>query len=372
VGNSKIRLTVKATMMEVRAENIVKYLGKTLVLRGVSVEIKPGEFFFVLGPSGCGKTTFLRVLAGFLFPDEGRVFFGDRDVTFVPPHKRNAAMVFQHYALFPHMSVWDNVAYGLKVRKLPRSEIERRVREALRLVRLEGFERRLPMQLSGGQQQRVALARAIAVHPDLLLLDEPLSNLDAKLRAEMRGELKSLQRQLGVTTVYVTHDQKEALAMADRIAVMKDGQIIQIGMPTELYRKPNSRFVAEFLGDANVWEGRIKNVHSDLVTVELPFGELKCHPPSFPVREGEKILVMIRPEAVAVEANRSESIETPNTFTARLEQATYLGEATEIVARIGETSVKALHFRPLDGGLQNEIRLRFAPDDLTLLPHEVA
>lgn len=362
---------VSETMMAVKTENIVKYLGKTLVLRDVSVEIKPGEFFFVLGPSGCGKTTFLRVLAGFLFPDEGRVFFGDRDVTFVPPHKRNTAMVFQHYALFPHMIVWENVAYGLKVRKLPRSEIERRVREALRLVRLEVFEKRLPMQLSGGQQQRVALARAIAVHPDLLLLDEPLSNLDAKLRAEMRGELKALQRKLEVTTVYVTHDQKEALAMADRVAVMRDGQIVQVGIPTELYRKPNSRFVAEFLGDANVWEGHIKSVYSDLVTVETPFGELKCQPPSFSVREGEKVLVMIRPEAVAVTANQTESVGQPNTFSARVEQAIYLGEATGIVACIGETTVKVLHFRPLDGGLPNEIRLRLAPDDLTLLPHEI-
>lgn len=358
-------------MLAVRAEKIVKHLGKTLVLKGVTLEIRPGEFFFVLGPSGCGKTTFLRVLAGFLFPDEGRVFFGDKDVTFVPPHKRNAAMVFQHYALFPHMTVWENVAYGLKVRKLPKSEIERRVREALRLVRLEGFEKRLPLQLSGGQQQRVALARAIAVHPDLLLLDEPLSNLDAKLRAEMRGELRALQRQLGVTTVYVTHDQKEALAMADRIAVMHDGQIAQVGTPTELYRKPRNRFVAEFLGDANVWDGRVKSVYSDLVVVETSFGEVHCRPPSFTVSEGEKVWVMVRPEAVTVTANKTESTNLPNAFLARVEQATYLGESVEILARIGETVIKALQFRPSDGGLPNEVRIQFSSDDLVLLPHEV-
>jgi spermidine/putrescine ABC transporter ATP-binding subunit len=353
-------------------EKIVKYLGRTLVLRGVSLEINPGEFFFVLGPSGCGKTTLLRVLAGFLFPDEGRVFFGDKDVTFVPPHKRNAAMVFQHYALFPHMSVWDNIAYGLRVRKLPKREIEQRVKEALKLVRLEGFEKRFPLQLSGGQQQRVALARAIAVHPDLLLLDEPLSNLDAKLRAEMRGELKALQRQLGITTVYVTHDQKEALAMADRIAVMHDGQIVQVGTPTELYRKPRTRFVAEFLGDANVWEGLVKTMHSDLVVVETPFGELSCQPPSFPVSEGEKVWVMVRPEAVSVALDRTAESRLPNSFAAKVEQFVYLGESVEIVARIKETTVKVLHFRPLDGGLPNEIRLQFTPDDLTLLPYEVS
>ncbi|MCS7264362.1 MAG: ABC transporter ATP-binding protein [Armatimonadetes bacterium] len=359
-------------MVSVSAQNIVKYLGKTLVLKGVSLEIKPSEFFFVLGPSGCGKTTFLRVLAGFLFPDEGRVSFGERDVTFVPPHKRNAAMVFQHYALFPHMSVWENVAYGLKVRKLPKNEIERRVREALRLVRLEGFEKRLPLQLSGGQQQRVALARAIAVHPDLLLLDEPLSNLDAKLRAEMRSELKALQRQLEVTTVYVTHDQKEALAMADRIAVMHDGQVVQVGTPTELYRKPRTRFVAEFLGDANVWEGKIKSVHSDLVVVETSFGEMKCQKPSFAVSQGEKVWVMVRPESVSVAANQAETPNQTNTFKAQVKQTTYLGEAVEIVAKIGETSVKALHFRLEDGGLPNEVRLKFAPNDLVLIPCEVA
>lgn len=357
-------------MMPVRVENIVKWLGKTLVLRGITLDIRAGEFFFLLGPSGCGKTTFLRVLAGFLFPEEGRVFFGEREVTFLPPHKRNAAMVFQHYALFPHMSVWDNVAYGLKVRKLPRHEIELRVRDALRLVRLKGFERRFPLQLSGGQQQRVALARAIAVHPDLLLLDEPLSNLDAKLRAEMRSELKELQRKLGVTTVYVTHDQKEALAMADRIAVMREGRVEQVGTPTELYRRPRSRFVAEFLGDANVWEGRIVALHSEQVSVETPFGILHCHPPDFPVREGERVWVMIRPEAVVFVSDGSQQL--PNTFVARIERAVYLGEATEVVARVRDIKVKALHFRAQDGGFAHEVRLQFAPNDLVLLPREEA
>ncbi len=359
-------------MVPVRAENIVKRLGKTLVLRGISLSVAPGEFFFILGPSGCGKTTFLRVLAGFLFPDEGRVFFGDREVTTVPPHRRNAAMVFQHYALFPHMSVWDNVAYGLKVRKLPATEIRQRVRDALRLVRLEGFEKAFPLQLSGGQQQRVALARAIAVRPDVLLLDEPLSNLDAKLRAEMRSELKALQRQLGVTTIYVTHDQKEALAMGDRIAVMRDGQIVQVGTPTELYQRPRSRFVAEFLGDANVWEGRIVSVGSDLVTVETPFGHLHAPAPSFPVQAGEKVWVMVRPEAVTIVTGKPEATTAPNTFPAVTEQTTYLGEMVEVRARIRNIPVKALHFHSVDGGLPHEIWLQFAPDRLVLLPCEDA
>ncbi|MFA0776364.1 MAG: hypothetical protein PVTTEEND_000078, partial [Candidatus Fervidibacter sp.] len=303
-------------MVAVQLKGVVKWLGKTLVLRGVDLTVEGGEFFFVLGPSGCGKTTLLRIIAGFLVPDEGQVFFGVGEVTTVPPHKRNAAMVFQHYALFPHMTVWDNVAYGLRLRKLPRDETERRVREALKLVRLEGFERRYPSQLSGGQQQRVALARAIAVHPDVLLLDEPLSNLDAKLRAEMRGELKALQRQLGVTAIYVTHDQKEALAMADRMAVMKDGMILQVGTPTELYRRPASRFVAEFLGDANIWDGRLVALHADGAEVETPFGRLRCPRPDFPVQVGDAVWVMVRPEAVQV-TRGDEGTSAENTFVAR-------------------------------------------------------
>ncbi|GBC99870.1 Spermidine/putrescine import ATP-binding protein PotA [bacterium HR17] len=354
-------------MVSVRLEGVVKWLGKTLVLRCVDLTVDAGKFFFVLGPSGCGKTTLLRVVAGFLVPDEGRVFFGDRDVTTVPPHKRNAAMVFQHYALFPHMTVYDNVAYGLRLRKLPRDEIDRRVRDVLRLVRLEGLEHRYPSQLSGGQQQRVALARAIAVHPDVLLLDEPLSNLDAKLRAEMRGELKALQRQLGVTAIYVTHDQKEALAMADCMAVMKDGAILQVGTPTDLYRYPASRFVAEFLGDANIWDGRIVAVHPDGVEVETPFGRVRCQRPEFSVQVGDGVWVMVRPEAVQVTTDETGAAE--NAFAARVVQATYLGEAMELVLRVRDAKVKALHFRP-DGGLPDEVRLRFAATDLRLLPRD--
>lgn len=355
-------------MVTVRLKGIVKWLGKTLVLRGVDLTVEGGEFFFILGPSGCGKTTLLRIIAGFLVPDEGQVFFGDRDMTAVPPHQRNAAMVFQHYALFPHMTVWNNVAYGLRLRRLPGDELEGRVREALKLVRLEGFERRYPSQLSGGQQQRVALARAITVRPSVLLLDEPLSNLDAKLRAEMRSELKALQRQLGVTAIYVTHDQKEALAMADRMAVMKDGMILQVGTPAELYRRPASRFVAEFLGDANIWDGRLVALHADGAEVETPFGRLRCSRPDFPAQVGDSVWVMARPEAVQVVISDEQASE--NTFVARLVRATYLGEITELVLRLADTDIKALHFRP-DGGLPDEIRFRVAADHLRLLPrHE--
>ncbi len=233
--------------------------GETAVLENVSLEVGKGEFFAFLGPSGSGKTTLLRLVAGFGTPDKGRILIGERDVTALPPWSRNVGMVFQSYALWPHMTVAKNVAFGLERRKLGRAEISRKVAAALELVGLSAYANRRPAQLSGGQQQRVALARTIVIEPEVLLLDEPLSNLDAKLRVEMRSELKSLQRKLGITAIYVTHDQEEANAIADRIAVLDQGRIQQIGAPDELYDHPSNRFVATFLGTANLIEGRIEN-----------------------------------------------------------------------------------------------------------------
>jgi iron(III) transport system ATP-binding protein len=232
--------------------------GVTPVLDDVSLEVAKGEFFAFLGPSGSGKTTLLRLIAGFGTPTAGRILIGGRDVTRLPPWNRNVGMVFQNYALWPHMSVAKNVAFGLERRKLARSEIEQKVRDALELVDLAAFAERRPAQLSGGQQQRVALARTLAIEPDVLLLDEPLSNLDAKLRVEMRAELHALQRKLGITAIYVTHDQEEANAIADRIAVLDQGRIQQIGAPIELYDRPANRFVATFLGTANLIDGRLE------------------------------------------------------------------------------------------------------------------
>jgi iron(III) transport system ATP-binding protein len=230
----------------------------TPVLDDVTLDVGKGEFFAFLGPSGSGKTTLLRLIAGFGTPDRGRILIGERDVTRLPPWSRNVGLVFQSYALWPHMSVAKNVAFGLERRKFSRAEIERKVREALDLVDLAAFAERRPAQLSGGQQQRVALARTLVIEPDVLLLDEPLSNLDAKLRVEMRGELRALQRKLGITAVYVTHDQEEANAIADRIAVLDQGRIQQIGAPVELYDHPANRFVATFLGTANLIDGRLE------------------------------------------------------------------------------------------------------------------
>ena len=236
----------------VRLEGVTKRFGSVTAVRAMTLEVEPGEFFSLLGPSGCGKSTMLRMIGGFERPDEGRVLIGEADVTRLPPQKRPTAMVFQNYALFPTMTVGENVAYGLRVRKLPRAAREERVRDALARVDLAGFEGQYVTQLSGGQQQRVALARALAVRPGVLLFDEPLSNLDVALREQTRRELKVLQARLGATSIYVTHDQQEALALSDRIAVMREGGIQQVGAPETLYREPETAFVAQFLGGSNI------------------------------------------------------------------------------------------------------------------------
>src|SRR5499433_3523594 len=244
-------------MASVSLQSVSKSYGAHRAVSHVSLEIAQGEFLVLLGPSGCGKTTTLRMIAGFVEPSAGRILFGNRDVTDLPPYHRNTGLVFQGYALFPHLTVSENVAFGLRMRRLDRVEIERRTEEALRLVRLEALAERMPRQLSGGQQQRVALARALVIEPEILLLDEPLSNLDAKLREEVRVEIRQLQRRLGLTTVMVTHDQDEALAMADRLVVMSAGAIQQIGTQRELYEHPSNRFVAGFVGRTNFLSGQL-------------------------------------------------------------------------------------------------------------------
>ena len=245
--------------VQVECTNIALSYGKTEVLKDITLTIAPGEFFALLGPSGSGKSTLLRLIAGFNFAQHGEITVDGRDITHVPPWQRDIGMVFQNYALWPHMTVAKNVAFGLEERKLPRAEIDRKVKDVLELVGLTDYAHRRPNQLSGGQQQRVALARTLAVEPKLLLLDEPLSNLDAKLRVQMRQELKSLQRRLGITTIFVTHDQEEALTTCDRIAVMDQGVIQQIGTPTELYDAPSNRFVANFVGTINFIEGVLEH-----------------------------------------------------------------------------------------------------------------
>ncbi len=295
------------TMDAIRAESIVKDFGKVRALDGATVSIEQGELFFLLGSSGCGKTTLLRAIAGLETPTEGRVFYGGKDVTDLPTHKREAAMVFQSYALWPHMSVAQNIAFGLEERKVDKNEIESRVEEALEMVHLGGYGDRRIDHMSGGQQQRVALARALVVKPRCLLLDEPLSNLDAKLRLEMRSEIRRIVKENHLTGVYVTHDQEEALSMADRIAVLDAGRIAQTGTPEEIYRNPHSAHVAGFIGETNLVEATVDRIVRDDgllgVRVSSAAGQFHGHVTlgNWRPQEGSKVLVSIRPESLYVD-----------------------------------------------------------------------
>jgi len=281
----------------IRVDNVTKQFGNVTALDSVSFAVEPGELFFLLGPSGCGKTTMLRVLAGLETPDSGTVFFGDRDVRTLPPYQRGAPMVFQNYALWPHMSVSDNIAFGLIERRVPRAEIADRVLQTLERVGLTGLGERMPGQLSGGQQQRVVLARALVLNPDVMLLDEPLSNLDAKLRAEMREEIERLHKETDISFVYVTHDQTEALSLADRLVVMHDGRIRAAGRPAELYHRPPNRFCADFLGEANLVEGRVTEVAEGMAQVETAHGTWRAlYPGEDALAAGQSVTCVVRPE----------------------------------------------------------------------------
>jgi iron(III) transport system ATP-binding protein len=285
--------------MNVSIQNVSKSFGANRVVNEVSLDIADGELFFLLGPSGCGKTTLLRMLAGFYPVESGKLLFGDRGMNDVPPHRRNTGMVFQNYALWPHLTVFENVAYGLDVRKVTGNERRQRVEEALAIVRMGDYAKRSPTQLSGGQQQRVALARALVIKPDVLLLDEPLSNLDAKLRLEMREEIRRIHRETKLTTIYVTHDQQEALALADRIGLMNGGRLEQVGAPLELYRSPQTPFVTQFLGVANFLTGTVIAVmDAGQVKVQTAAGELVCAMEGGAELVGQTVTCLIRPHDV--------------------------------------------------------------------------
>ncbi|MCP5519074.1 MAG: ABC transporter ATP-binding protein [Verrucomicrobiales bacterium] len=349
--------------MRVTIERVDKRFDRTPVLREISLVVEDHELFFLLGPSGCGKTTLLRLLAGFYEPDAGEVRFGDRRMNGVPPHRRNTGMVFQNYALWPHLTVAENVVYGLDVRRLHGAEKRRRVSEALEMVRMEAYRDRSPNQLSGGQQQRVALARALVVRPDVLLLDEPLSNLDAQLRLEMRAEIRRIHQQTRITTVYVTHDQDEALSMADRIAVMREGRLEQLGDPRTLYRRPVNRFVGDFIGECNWLEGEVAARDPDGMIVRTARGlwrataESKSSP-------GEPVWVGFRPEAVTLARG------TPNGFLARIEEIAYLGRVEQYrLSADSETPLKAVESNPVaPRHPAEEVPCHVAPTDLIVVP----
>lgn len=338
-------------MIQVRIDKLVKQFGKVRAVDNVSVTIEPGQLFFLLGPSGCGKTTLLRCIAGFHPPDSGYISFDDQNVTTMPAHRRDAAMVFQNYALWPHMTVADNVAFGLKTRKVASSSRAERVREALEMVHIGELAHRKPNQLSGGQQQRVALARALVVRPGCLLLDEPLSNLDAKLRLEMRSQIRSLCKQNRLTTIYVTHDQKEALSIADKIAIMKDGHVEQVGSPAELYERPLTRFTTEFMGPTNFVDATVQDIQQKYLLVDSVLGQLRVSAPSQSVSAGQQVWLSIRPETIRLGSQAASSPsghgQQINTFAGRLIERTYLGEVAQYDLAIGDDfHVKAVELNP--------------------------
>jgi len=322
--------------MRVAVHDLTKRFGPLAVVNRASFSIGEGELFTLLGPSGCGKTTLLRLIAGFYAPDEGEVRFDDQRVNDVPPHERGIGMVFQNYALWPHMTVFDNVAYGLRLRKVGHAEIRQRVEETLEKVRLAGLGDRYPGQLSGGQQQRVALARALVLNPRILLLDEPLSNLDAKIRVQVRAEIRKLQKELGITTVYVTHDQEEALTLSDRIAVFNQGRIFQVGAPKELYERPANRFVADFIGINNLIDGTVcaldagKNgLGADTVLGKI--GVLANEQ----LEVGDRCVVCVRPENIALDA-AADAAPGHNRVRGRIAFAAYLGNTLRYDVDLGQ------------------------------------
>ena len=358
-------------MTPITLRSLRKEFGPTVAVDDVDLAIHAGQLFFLLGPSGCGKTTLLRMLAGFIDPTSGTIRFGDRDVTHTPVNQRNTGMVFQGYALWPHMTVRQNVAFGLDVRKVPAAEKARRVDEALATVQIGQLADRKPTQLSGGQQQRVALARALVVEPTVLLLDEPLSNLDAKLRLEMRQGIRDICRRANITAVYVTHDQEEALSMADSIAVMRDGRLMQVGPPRELYTRPGSRFVAEFLGEANFIPGRVASVTGGVASVDTAVGAIRSTEFPDSLKEGVEVTLSLRPEALRLHADA----QAVNAFTARRHDTIYLGEIARHLLHIAPAggkgppvAITASELNPAPPGAADEpVRVGVDPGDVVVL-----
>lgn len=349
-------------MEKVVIENLIKKFDNTVAVDQVSFKIEEGSFFTFLGPSGCGKTTILRSIAGFIKPDQGKIFLGNRDITNIQPESREVGMVFQNYALFPHMNVYENVAYGLKIKKLSKKDIKERVEKYLRLVRLNGYENRKVNELSGGEQQRVALARSLAIEPKVLLLDEPLCNLDAKLRDEMRVEIKELQRKLGITTIFVTHDQNEALTMSHKIAVFNKGKCVQIGTPKEVYTDPKNSFVASFIGDTNLFN--VKRVEKNKILIgsgiELKIKEI--------INKGEIKYASIRPQHIILSSIR-ESGE--NEFEGIVEKIQFNGNMTEYCLGVSNEKFKVTRVNDLSDekelNIGDRVYIRIPMDAIKLL-----
>lgn len=357
-------------MVSISIRQLTKRFGSNTVLHGVNLDIQEGELFFLLGASGCGKTTLLRHIAGFYMPDEGQIFFDEQDVSRQPVHERGTGMMFQSYALWPHLTVAENVAFGLEERKRPPAEIAQRVEQALDQVQLSGLGTRKIQQLSGGQQQRVALARALVIHPNCLLLDEPLSNLDAKLRIEMRSEIRRICKDFGLTGIYVTHDRDEALSMADRMAIMDQGHLVQVGTPEEVYCNPATPMVAGFIGETNFIEGVVfrESSRPGLYDIDTAFGTLRGRPSggNWVPSSNQSVLLSIRPESISFE----KVFDTPNSLISKIRSATYLGATVEYELGFGPLpSLRALELNPIRLRQKGEaqVELMIATRDVVIL-----
>ena len=344
-------------------QNIVKHFGSMTAVNHVSLDLERGKLVTFLGPSGCGKTTLLRVISGFTVPDEGKVILDGQDITDVQPNARDTAMVFQNYALFPHMTVANNIGFGLKIMKKPKREVADEVERLLVLVQMEGLGGRRPHELSGGQQQRVALARALSLHPKILLLDEPLSNLDANLRLLMRGEIRKLHRRLGLSIIFVTHDQEEAMSLSDQLVVMDQGVVKQIGSPTEIYETPVDEFVARFIGHINFLPGEVTDIRGGRITFKTCHGDWSVAQPPFPVSLGDRIKAVVRPESIGICASDERRSEREsNIICGRVEFAMYIGAIIRYTVMCGEQMIYIDETDPQYTGILKEgteVRLSF-------------
>lgn len=351
-------------------ENLVKTfasrggVGEVTAVDDISLSIEQGDLVTLLGPSGCGKTTTLRLIAGFEFPTQGRILLDGRTINDLPPHKRDMSMVFQSYAIFPHLNVFENIAYGLDVQRRPRDEIKQRVARVLELVELTGLENRAPNQLSGGQQQRVALARALVMEPKVLLMDEPLSNLDAKLREQMRTEIRRIQKRLGITSVYVTHDQVEAMTLSDRVVIINNGKVEQIGTPSDVYRRPQTRFVADFIGRANFVDGVVRDRRDGQLVVEALGTTLTAPTSTGSYSPGEKVTLVMRPEMAEIDSPLAQ-------VEGVVRRAAYLGNVIDYDVEISGQVLTLVDHDPRRVTVHPEghsVKVRFLEDCLYVLP----